>query len=244
MKLERTEGFEPSTLSSVARCSTPLSYVRVDIGQGSRTRTCDLRIPSPPLYQAELFPDGADARIRTGNRQFRRLLLYPLSYVSQKLSGRPVQGTLSPLSESYQGHSDFIFAQTGFVKRKSGGGWRSRTPTLSRPILVFETSCQPTQRHPPGRFWRRVWGSNPCTRERSHSLAGWHLTAQSPLRRYYLMMTLPVPRLVPAAGVEPANCARFEGADFSVCPRWPIGVPPRNRTENILFLRQAPLPLG
>ena len=49
-----------------------------------------------------------------------------------------------------------------------GGGWRSRTPNLS-DTLVFGTSCQPTQRHPP--IWRREWELNPRSRHRLSPLS-------------------------------------------------------------------------
>src|ERR1700722_1821316 len=59
------------------------------------------------------------------------------------------------------------------------GRWKSRTPNLAVP-LGFESSCRPTQRHPPKRKGR---GSNTgCVLHAGYGLASRRITALPPFR--------------------------------------------------------------
>jgi hypothetical protein len=100
---------------------------------------------------------------RTCDRPLTRRLLCQLSYGGDELSD----------SESEQ-------RPNARIGSAHSGRWKSRTPNLSVP-LVFETSCRPTQRHPPF-SGRAVDRTRATTVVAGYGLASRRITALPPFR--------------------------------------------------------------
>ena len=143
----------------------------VKFNRGDRIRTCDIRLPKPALYQAELRPEGGKGRApaghknggsgrdRTADTRIFNPLLYQLSYRATFASPRGgVRGDYSA----------------------DGGVWQAKKADFCKKMPFF---CDfgsflgggRVKKAPPG-WWRGL-----KSREGDQSLSAWSSSITSPL---------------------------------------------------------------
>lgn len=143
----------------------------ITVRRGDRIRTCDIRLPKPALYQAELRPEGGKGRApaghknggsgrnRTADTRIFNPLLYQLSYRATFASPRGgVRGDYSA----------------------DGGVWQAKKADFCKKMPFF---CDfgsflgggRVKKAPPG-WWRGL-----KSREGDQSLSAWSSSITSPL---------------------------------------------------------------